>query len=111
MLILGRCHKTRFLVVKPATPLVPILPALVLVLSACGKVNEAEQHNNTGVKLASQSRWNVAISEHDEAIRLDPKLAPAYNNRGNAYTGLGQHQRAIQDFDEAIRLDPKLGLA
>ena len=86
-------------------------PLLVLVLSACGGLSEAQQHYNVGVSLQDQEKWNAAIAEYDEAIRLDPKYALAYNNRGFAYINLGQHQRAIQDLDEAIRLDPKLALA
>ncbi len=48
-----------------------------------------------------------AISNFDEAIRLDPQDARAYYLRGMAYNRLGQPERAIQDFDEAIRLDPQ----
>lgn len=54
-----------------------------------------------------QGRYEEAIAEFDEAIRLDPTLAPAYSNRGGAYSNLGQYQRAIEDYDEAIRLDPQ----
>jgi len=70
-------------------------------------LSEAEEHYNAGVKLVSQGKLKEAIAEYDEAIRLEPYLAPAYINRGIAYARLGQHQRAIQDFDEAIRLDPQ----
>ena len=48
-----------------------------------------------------------AISDYDEAIRLDPKDAIAYNNRGLAKSELGKYLEAISDYDEAIRLDPK----
>ena len=100
------------LLTMKASILVVMLPALlVLVLSACGGLTEAQQHSIAGVKLVEQEKWNEAIAEYDEAIRLDPKLAQAYYNRGNAYANLGQHQRAIQDYDEAIRLDPKLAPA
>ncbi len=46
-----------------------------------------------------------------EAIRLDPKSAPAYYNRGVSYWHAGNRDRATADFNEAIRLDPKLGVA
>jgi len=70
-------------------------------------LSEAEEHYNAGVKLVSQGKLEEAIAEYNEAIRLEPYLAPAYINRGIVYARLGQHQRAIQDFDEAIRLDPQ----
>ena len=47
-----------------------------------------------------------AISDYDQAIRLDPEYANAYNNRGNAKSDLGKHFEAISDYDQAIRLAP-----
>ena len=49
-----------------------------------------------------------ALSEYDEAIRLDPKNGMAYCGRGAASTGKGEFDKAIASFDEAIRLDPKI---
>ena len=87
------------------------LAALTLVLSGCGGESEAEKHFFAGYELAEQGRFEEAIGEYDEAIRLDPQDADAYNNRGVSYENLGQFQRAIQDHDEAIRLDPQPALA
>ncbi|MFC2002728.1 tetratricopeptide repeat protein, partial [Chloroflexota bacterium] len=81
---------------------------LVLVLSACGGLSEADEHYNAGVELQEQERLEEAIGEYGEAIRLNPQLTEAYNNRGNAYADLGQFERAIQDYGEAIRLNPQL---
>jgi tetratricopeptide (TPR) repeat protein len=47
-----------------------------------------------------------AIVDCNQAIRLDPKLGPAYGNRGNAYTEKGDLDRAIADYDQALRLNP-----
>ena len=49
-----------------------------------------------------------ALSEYDEAIRLDPKNGMAYCGRGAASTGKGEFDKAIASFDEAIRLDPEI---
>ena len=48
----------------------------------------------------------AAITDYDEAIRLNPANASAYNNRGNSKAELGQREAAITDYDEAIRLNP-----
>jgi tetratricopeptide (TPR) repeat protein len=48
-----------------------------------------------------------AMADYNEAIRLDPKYAPAYLNRGNAYRSKDDYDLAIADYNEAIRLDPK----
>jgi len=53
--------------------------------------------------------YDRTIRDLDQAIRLDPKGAPAYYIRGVAYRMQGDYDRAIRDFDSAIRLDPKDG--
>jgi tetratricopeptide (TPR) repeat protein len=52
-----------------------------------------------------------ALSDCDEAIKLDPNLAAAHINRGNVYLNKADVDRAFNDFNEAIRLDPKSGWA
>jgi tetratricopeptide (TPR) repeat protein len=47
----------------------------------------------------------------DDAIRLDPKYAPAAAARGEAYGNKRDYDRAIAAYGEAIRLDPKYALA
>jgi tetratricopeptide (TPR) repeat protein len=48
-----------------------------------------------------------ALSDCNEAIRIDRTYAVAYVNRGNAYLNKADFERAFGDFNEAIRLDPK----
>jgi lipoprotein NlpI len=48
-----------------------------------------------------------ALSDCNEAIRIDPTYAAAYVNRGNTYLNKADLERAFADFNEAIRLDPK----
>ncbi len=74
-------------------------------------LSKAGAHYEAGLKLESEEKWREAIAEYDEAIRLEPYLAPAYNNRGNAYGRLGQIERAFRDYDEAIRLNPYYAVA
>jgi Tfp pilus assembly protein PilF len=49
-----------------------------------------------------------ALTDLDEAIRLDPKYARAYLHRGRAYQALNDRTRAQADFQTAGRLDPAL---
>lgn len=85
---------------------------LALLILSCGRyVASSEERYSSGANLQNQGHLEEAISEYDEAIRLDPQFAVAYNNRGNAYAGLGQYEKAIADLDEAIRLRPKVALA
>jgi tetratricopeptide (TPR) repeat protein len=52
-----------------------------------------------------------AITDYDQAIRLNSNFAFAYNNRGNARSDLGDKQGAIADYNQAIRLDPNNAIA
>ena len=47
-----------------------------------------------------------ALSDCDEAIKIDRGYAPAYVYRGNVYLNKSDSERAFSDFSEAIRLDP-----
>lgn len=87
--------------------LVVLVLVLTLGLLACGSIGEAEEHFSAGVQLQNQDRWEEAIAEYDEAIRLDPQNADVYSNRGFAYFKLDQFEQAILDYGEAIRLDPR----
>jgi tetratricopeptide (TPR) repeat protein/predicted Ser/Thr protein kinase len=49
----------------------------------------------------------IALSDFEQAVRLDPSNAEAYNARGHARARLGQYHSAAQDADAAWRLGPK----
>ena len=79
------------------------------ILAGCGGSTEgtAEWHFDQGQIFTQQGRYNEAIEEYDEAIRLNPQYAEAYLGRGIAYGNLGKHERAIEDYDGAICLNPQ----
>ena len=51
-----------------------------------------------------------AISDFDQAIKLDPKYTLAYAKRGLAYSAEGKYDQAITDFSAAIQLIPSYDL-
>jgi tetratricopeptide (TPR) repeat protein len=67
---------------------------------------QAELHHQRGRRLTQQERWDEALKELDEAIRLNPNLAQASNARGYVYLRLRSWQKAIADFDAAIHVNP-----
>ena len=71
------------------------------------KAIRADAYFNRGVAYDNLKQYRQAISDYDQAIRINPRHANAYNNRGNAYHGLKQYHRAIRDYDQAIRLNPR----
>lgn len=64
--------------------------------------------NGRAVALMAKGELDRAISDFNEAIRLDPKGGSIpLNGRGQAWRRKAEYDRAIADFDRAIRLDPK----
>ncbi len=52
--------------------------------------------------------YPAAITDFDEAIRLDPNRASLFRDRGLAHKETGKPDLAIADYDEAIALAPNL---
>ena len=76
--------------------------------------NYASAYFNRGQIYMELNQFDRAISDYDQAIRLDSSIAKdgfAYNNRGVAYMRLEKCDRAIADFDLAIRLSPNYAKA
>ena len=51
-------------------------------------------------------QYNKAITDYDEAIRLNPGFTLAYNNRGIVRGTLKDFNGALKDFSKAIELRP-----
>ena len=58
--------------------------------------------------LANMGRYESAIADFTESIRLKPDFALAYCNRGLANSQLAHYDDAIVDYSVAIARDPKL---
>ncbi len=73
-----------------------------------GPANDAKvaAYHHRGVGLLLQTKFDQAIVEFNEALRIDPTYKRSYNSRGNAWKGKGELDLAIADYNEAIRLDP-----
>ena len=50
-----------------------------------------------------------AITDFNQAININPKLAEPYYNRGNARLALGDKQGAISDLQQAANLFQQQG--
>jgi tetratricopeptide (TPR) repeat protein len=66
---------------------------------------DANAYNNRGNSKYNLGRYQEAIEDYNEAIRLDPKHEYAYNSRGYCYFKLGYWQKAIEDYDKQIGLN------
>lgn len=90
----------------PTSTLAPKPTPTPITLFTPAPKPDAQSYFVAGLSFAEQGRYQEAVAEYSEAIRLDPGNALAYNNRGLAYVRLGQYQRAIEDYAEAVRVDP-----
>jgi tetratricopeptide (TPR) repeat protein len=66
---------------------------------------------NRGIAYRNQGKFDRAIEDYDQALRLRPAFADALNDRGLAYRHKGDNERAIADFDEALRARPDFAAA
>lgn len=71
----------------------------------------AISYNNSGLAFEAKGDLDRALTDYNEAIRLDPQNASFYINRGNTYEARGDLDHAIADYDQAIRLRPKSATA
>jgi len=67
----------------------------------------AEAYSDRGFAYFLEEEYDKAISDYDEAIRLNPKLAKAYFGRGFTYHKIGDYDKAVSDYSQAIRLNLK----
>ena len=73
--------------------------------------NRAAGYGNRCLAYSDKGDPDRAITDCNDAIRLNPKLAGAYVNRGKAYSDKYDFDRAIADYDQAIGLNPKSSIA
>ena len=62
----------------------------------------AEAFGERGFEKFEHGEYRQAISDYDEAIRLDPDSG-LYNGRGLAYQGIGKFDLALSGFPESGR--------
>jgi tetratricopeptide (TPR) repeat protein len=71
----------------------------------------AESLTRRGVEHAQRREYAAALRDFNEALKLDPKYAPAYSYRSAVFVNRDELERALKDADEAIKLNPKLASA
>ncbi len=68
--------------------------------------SNSDFYTNRGWDFYQKKEYDKAISDYNEAIRLDPNNAWPYNRRGIAHDDKKEYDLAISDYSEAIRLSP-----
>ena len=71
-----------------------------------GAGDSSEVHNNLGVELSRQGKFEAAEAHYTKALRLNPRFAQARNNMGVELARQGKFQAAAAYYTEALRLKP-----
>jgi hypothetical protein len=66
-------------------------------------------YNNLGEAYLRKEDYERAISNYNQALKMNPEFRRAnylFVNRGTAYLMKGDYERAIADYDQALRINP-----
>jgi tetratricopeptide (TPR) repeat protein len=63
-------------------------------------------YNNRGVAYGGLGRYQDAMEDCRQAVKIKPDYAEAYLNLGNAYGSLNRNQDAIDAHKQAIKIKP-----
>jgi tetratricopeptide (TPR) repeat protein len=67
----------------------------------------AEKHMRRGHSLYKKRDYDKALSEYNQAIRMNPESVEAYFWRGRAFIKTGRYNEATVDFMKATELNPR----
>lgn len=68
----------------------------------------AYEAHDEALKLASEDKFDQAITKVNEAIRIEPEEAAFYSLRGRIYRAKDNLEKAEADFDKATSLYPEM---
>jgi uncharacterized protein (TIGR03032 family) len=93
--------------IRNACVIAPISPISKSVLTPQpqSSPDQARYHNELGMALIRDQRYQAAMVELQRAIQFDPKYAKAHNNLGIALRGVGRPHDAVAAYRSATKLD------
>ncbi|WP_072924754.1 tetratricopeptide repeat-containing S1 family peptidase [Microcystis aeruginosa] len=84
---------------------------LAAITQAIDLAPRAAWYYNRGVLYYNQQKYDLALSDWNKAIELNPNFAGAYVNRGILYSDLQKYDLALSDYSKAIDINPNLAKA
>ncbi|MCZ8040634.1 MAG: tetratricopeptide repeat protein, partial [Microcystis sp. LE17-20A] len=78
---------------------------LAAINQAINLAPRAAWYGNRGLVYHNQQKYELALSDYNKAIDINPNFAMAYNNRGNLYQDLQKYELALDDYNKAIELN------
>ena len=85
-------------------------PAPTVAATPSAPAPDAAFYRKRGDDYTAKNEYDRAISDYDEAIRLNPQDAIAFYKRGFAYHYKNNRDRAYEDYKTSIRLENEFAL-
>ena len=89
-----------------------LVSSVALAVLGCPNVipeRSAREWMADGRIHSAEARWDDAIADFTEVLRLEPKSREALVQRAHASYQNGDADQALDDCDAALRLEPCLG--
>ena len=71
--------------------------------------NATLYNNRCWMRAVDGEQLDLALSDCDEALRLDPRMAAAFDSRGLVRMKRGEFAEALADYEAALALEPGRG--
>ena len=75
------------------------------------KTAQAQEHHNLGLKYYREKKYDEAIKELEQAVKLDPKNATIVNNLGFTLYRFEKYDDSVMWLRKAIEIDPQRAVA
>ncbi len=79
---------------------------LAAINQAINLAPRAAWYVNRGSLYYNQQKYELALSDWNKAIDINPNFADAYYNRGLLYSDQQKYELALADYNKAINLNP-----
>jgi tetratricopeptide (TPR) repeat protein len=73
-----------------------------------GRKGEAKEFKNHGDNFMDLKNYEMAITQYQQAVKIDPEFAGAYTNMGISYHIMGDNQSARNSISKALTFDTEL---
>ncbi len=71
---------------------------------------DIETFNRLGIALRRQGRWQDAVSEYGQALKISPDDENLHFNTAVAYTEGGRHLEALRGLQKVLDINPDFGM-
>jgi tetratricopeptide (TPR) repeat protein len=87
------------------------LVVLAVFLPHLAAAQSVEAYVNQGIENSQNGRYDQALKDFNQALKLKPRDPTLLTYRGVVYYAKGQYEKAMQDYNQALAIDPKFGRA